>query len=42
MGILTKLLGANWECANCGKEYRKAPRQCSRCGHTVYDRVRKD
>ncbi len=42
MGILTKLLGAKWECANCKKAYRKAPRKCSNCGHTVYNRVRDD
>ena len=28
-----------WQCSSCGSEYRRAPRECSDCGHTVYDKL---
>lgn len=35
MGLLVKLLGANWQCVNCGRKYRNEPTVCD-CGDSVY------
>lgn len=38
MGLLAKLFGANWQCANCGEQYVRNRTQCGNCGHTVFER----
>ena len=38
MSILSRLLGTNWRCGNCGKEYYRNPSKCGNCSHTIFER----
>jgi rubrerythrin len=38
MSVLSRLLGANWRCETCGKEYYRNPSSCGNCDSTVFER----
>ncbi|WP_269844145.1 hypothetical protein [Halegenticoccus soli] len=39
MSLVTRIIGANWRCKHCGREYWSNKRQCGECGSTIFVQV---